>query len=158
MHITVWQPNQKIGTYSKVIYLQLYICTSEVSHRPCHEVYGAETSNQYDACRKRQPKQKELDAEASAAEQRFLELQRKAQAAAAKRKEEEAKKKTEQARVLGKNGARTKLSLQAVRLACTAVFCSRPALSEMRTWKRRQYRRSCLYNKLTRTKCCVASR
>ena len=57
-------------------------------------------------------KQKELDQEASAAEQRFLELQLKAQAAAAKRKEEEAKKKTEQARVLGKNGARTKLSFK----------------------------------------------
>ena len=57
-------------------------------------------------------KQKELDAEASAAEQRYLELQRKAQAAAVKRKEEEAKKKTEQARVLGKNGARTKLSFK----------------------------------------------
>ena len=57
-------------------------------------------------------KQKELDAEASAAEQRYLELQRKAQAAAVRRKEEEAKKKTEQARVLGKNGARTKLSFK----------------------------------------------
>ena len=57
-------------------------------------------------------KQKELDAEAAAAEARFLELQRKAQAAAAKRREEEAKKKTEQARVLGKNGARTKLSFK----------------------------------------------
>ena len=57
-------------------------------------------------------KQKELDQEASAAEQRFLELQRKAQVAAAKRKEEEANKKTAQARVLGKNGARTKLSFK----------------------------------------------
>lgn len=56
--------------------------------------------------------QKELDQEASAAEQRFLELQRKAQAAAAKRQEEEAKKKTEQARVLGKNNARIKLSFK----------------------------------------------
>ena len=57
-------------------------------------------------------KKQELDKEASEAEQRFLELQRKAQAAAAKRKEEEAKKKIEQARVLGKNGARTKLSFK----------------------------------------------
>ena len=57
-------------------------------------------------------KRKELDAEAAAAEQRFLELQRKAQEAAAKRREEESSKKKEQAQVLGRNGARTKLSFK----------------------------------------------
>lgn len=55
---------------------------------------------------------KELDAEAAAAEQRFLELQRKAAAAAAAAREEQAKKKAEQAQVLGRNGARTKLSFK----------------------------------------------
>ncbi len=44
-------------------------------------------------------RRKELDAEASLAEQRFLELQRKAAEAAAVAKEEEAKKKKEQAQV-----------------------------------------------------------
>lgn len=44
-------------------------------------------------------RRKELDAEASLAEQRFLELQRKAAEAAAAAKEAEAKKKKEQAQV-----------------------------------------------------------
>lgn len=52
------------------------------------------------------------DEEARAAEARFLELQRRAQEAAAARQAAEARKKREQAQVLGRNGARTKLSFK----------------------------------------------
>jgi hypothetical protein len=57
-------------------------------------------------------RRRELDEEAQAAEARFLELQRKAEAAAARRREEEARAKREQSQVLGRNGARTKLSFK----------------------------------------------
>ena len=50
--------------------------------------------------------------EARAAEARFLELQRRAQEAAAARQAAEARKSREQAQVLGRNGARTKLSFK----------------------------------------------
>ncbi len=52
------------------------------------------------------------DEEARAAEARFLELQRRAQEAAVARQAAEARKKREQAQVLGRNGARTKLSFR----------------------------------------------
>lgn len=85
------------------------VCATELQ---LHEERFCTQSNFCIDAQEEAAKQKELDAEAAAAEARFLELQRKAQAAAAKRREEEAKKKTEQARVLGKNGARTKLSFK----------------------------------------------
>ncbi len=51
------------------------------------------------AAQEEEARRKELDAEAALAEQRFLELQRKAAEAAAAAREEESKKKKEQAQV-----------------------------------------------------------